>query len=269
MDNSLDSDGKKLRQLILTTVQSAGRGHIGPAFSILEILRALYGHVLIKAPLQPKNLERDVFILSKGHGVLALYVVLAEQGYFDKKELKEFCKFGSRLGGHPESGSLPGIEFSTGSLGHGLPVGVGIALAAKLSSLDQKRIYILVGDGELNEGSNWESMLHATKHKLNNLCLIVDYNKMQAFGHSGDVLPMFELGMKLSAFGFTVEEVSGHSIKDLTNILDFPVLGDKPRAVIAHTVKGKGINKLENSKEWHHKAKIQALEIQELLESIK
>ena len=264
----VDSQGTNLRKMVLGAASSAGRGHIGPALSILEILRCLYSEVLVHDPKKPDLDLRDVFILSKGHGALGLYAVLANCGYFHPDELETFCKFDSRLGGHPEWHTLPGIEFSTGSLGHGLAVAVGVATAISIKQQSRRRVYTLIGDGELAEGSIWESALHANKHKLGNLCLIVDFNNMQANGALENVLEISNIPDKLTSFGFTVVEVNGHSMSELKTALDFNSNRNKPLAVIAHTIKGKGIRAAENSPEWHHKAKISKEEISLLMESL-
>jgi len=228
----------------------------------------LYSSVLVHNPKAPDLINRDIFILSKGHGALGLYGVLADSGYFNVNELETFCKFESRLGGHPEWHTLPGIEFSTGSLGHGLAVAVGIAVAFSNKQQQGRRVYVLVGDGELAEGSIWESALHAAKHKLDNLCLIIDFNKMQANGFLDEVLEINELQNKLTSFGFSVTEINGHSITEINSTLNFKPKGDKPLAIIAHTIKGKGIRIAENSPEWHHKAKITKDEVTLLLGSM-
>lgn len=264
----VDTSGKELRKIILEAANNAGRGHIGPALSILEIIRCLYDSVLVHDPKNPNFKDRDVFILSKGHGALGLYAVLANSGYFEVSELETFCKFDSRLGGHPEWHNLPGVEFSTGSLGHGLAVAVGIAVAISNKLQHGRRVYALVGDGELAEGSIWESSLHAAKHNLGNLCLIIDFNNMQANGPLDQVLEINDIPNKLASFGFKVVEINGHSINEIKSALDFKPCGSKPLAIIAHTIKGKGIRIAENSPEWHHKAKITDAEITLLLESM-
>jgi transketolase len=263
-----DATGRELRKIILKAASNAGRGHIGPALSILEIIRCLYDSVLIHDPKNPHLENRDVFILSKGHGALGLYAVLANNGYFDLSELETFCKFNSRLGGHPEWHNLPGVEFSTGSLGHGLAVAVGIAVAITNKKQSDRRVYSLVGDGELAEGSIWESLLHGAKHNLDNLCMIVDFNNMQANGSLDKVLKITDIPKKLTSFGFKVLEINGHSINEIKSVLDFKPTGGKPLAVIAHTIKGKGIRISENSPEWHHKAKITEDEVELLLGSM-
>ncbi len=260
----LDSRSKELREMVLRAISSGGRGHIGPALSLLEIVSTLYDSILRHDPRNPASDERDVFILSKGHGCLGLYAVLAQHGYFPKEELMTFCKYDSRLGGHPEWHNLPGIEFSTGSLGHGLPVAVGIARAFQLKK-SQRRVFVLVGDGELGEGAIWEASMHAAKYQMKNLTLIVDFNNMQAYGNLESVLPLENLSGKFETFGFHVEEVNGHSRDSLIEAITKASNIEKPKVIIAHTIKGKGIPSAENSPEWHHKAKISSDDILSLL----
>lgn len=257
-----------LRMRILEVLENSGRGHLGPALSVIDIIEALYESVL---KFDAKNVGwefRDRFVLSKGHGCLGLYVVLEKYGFFEKERLDDFCSFNSWFGGHPESATNPGVEFSTGSLGHGLSFGVGLSVSAKIKS-ENWRTFVLLGDGELNEGSVWEAAAHADKHQLSNLCLIVDYNKMQASGFSHEVLDLGSLRGKFEAFGFKAIEVDGHKKSELVKVLNFnPNLEDRPLVVIAHTTKGKGIPLAENSSFWHHKAKITVDEIAELRASI-
>ena len=258
----------ELKLRMLDVLEQAGRGHLGPALSILDIIDVLYDSILSFDSNNPHWNQRDRFILSKGHGCLALYVVLEKHGFFPSEKLDNFCGFDSWFGGHPESATNPGVEFSTGSLGHGLSFGVGLAVAAKMKMQDW-RTFVLLGDGELNEGSVWEAAAHAKKHSLGNLCVIVDYNKMQASGITDDVLNMSSLPEKFRAFGFDVVELNGHHRAELASVLDFDS-GNRinPLAVIAHTIKGNGIPLAENSVTWHHKAKITADEISYLRKSI-
>lgn len=256
-----------LRRRILEVSGLAGRGHIGPALSILDILDVLYGEVL-KGVHDDSNRERDRFILSKGHGCLGLYVVLEKYGLIGQEILESFCTFDSAFGGHPEHHRLPAIEFSTGSLGHGPSLATGLALGAKLKN-HNSRIYVLVGDGELNEGSVWEAAMHAKKHQLSNLCVIVDRNGMQASGRQEEVLNMEPLVDKWNSFGFLVKEVDGHDHSQLKAVLDFNLSEAKnPQVIIAHTVKGKGVKEAEHASAWHHKAKISIEEIERLMSGL-
>jgi transketolase len=196
--------------------------------------------------------ERDRFILSKGHGAAIIYAALAKRGFFSMRELETYCKLGSHLTEHITSGVL-GVELSAGSLGHGLPVGCGIALAAKREQLPF-RTFVLCSDGELDEGSNWEAVLFAPQHQLDNLVLIVDYNKIQSFGRVKDVLDLDPLADKFRAFRWSVLEVDGHDMKQLTDAFaTLPFDRGRPSVVIAHTVKGKGVSFMENNIAWHYK----------------
>jgi len=263
---ALDARSREIRKLVLNGLEGGGRGHLGPALSLLEILRSLYDNVMFHDPSNSKLETRDRFILSKGHGVLGLYAVLAMHGYFPIQELNTFCKFDSRLPGHPESGALPGIEFSTGSLGHGLPVAVGLAASSRIKNQNW-RTFVLIGDGEMGEGSIWEAALHASKHQLGRLTVIMDYNKMQASGSIEQVLPLEPILQKWESFGFEVSQVNGHDVTALTSNLSTPSMSlGKPRFVLAHTVKGKGLGVAENSSKWHHKAKISLEEVSMLRE---
>jgi transketolase len=253
---ALDKRSKELRSMILDALEGGGRGHLGPALSLLEIVRALYDSVLLHDPTNPMLTNRDRFLLSKGHGCLSLFTVLADHGYFPTSDLKGFCSFDSKLGGHPERATLPGIEFSTGALGHGLSVGIGMAMASRLRN-EKWRTFVLLGDGELNEGSVWEGAMHASHHQLGALTVIVDFNRMQASGDIDTIVSLAPLASKWEAFGFQVTEVNGHDVLQLAEVLGkSTVPKGQPRVVIAHTVKGKGFASAENSTSWHHKAKI-------------
>jgi len=258
----LDESSIIRRDLILNSIKKSGRGHLTTAFSIVEIIQVVYE--IIGNDAKSHNILKDKFILSKGHGCLALYVELFLNGYFEKNHLDDFCTFGSMLGGHPECGETPGIEFSTGSLGHGLPYAVGAAMANKIN-LSNKKIFVLLGDGELNEGSNWESFLHASKHKLDNLIIIIDYNKFQAGGLISEVLPLEPIISKLASFGIEVQQVNGHNKLEMRKKLNRFKPNGYPKALLAHTIKGKGIDIIENNPSWHHKSKIETYEIDELV----
>jgi transketolase len=261
---ALDKRSRVLRSMVLDALEGGGRGHLGPALSLLEIVRALYDSVLNHDPTNPLLASRDRFVLSKGHGCLGLFTVLADHGYFPISELRGFCGFESNLGGHPERATLPGIEFSTGALGHGLSVGIGMAMASRLRN-EKWRTFVLLGDGELNEGSVWEGAMHASQHQLGALTVIVDFNRMQASGDIDSIVSLAPLAAKWEAFGFEVAEVNGHDVELLAEVLGKSTNPHgKPRVVIAHTVKGKGFASAENSTAWHHKAKITKDEISSL-----
>ena len=231
--------------------------------SLIEIMRVLYDDIARHRPEEPDWPGRDRVILSKGHGCLALYAVLAEHGYFPKANMKTFCHQTSILGGHPERGKVPGVEASTGALGHGLAIGTGMALAAKIEDRDT-RILVVLGDGEINEGAVWEAAMHAAKHGLHNLTAIVDYNKLQSYGPTSEVLDLEPLADKWRAFGFETVEVDGHNVDALRGVFAKPLSDTKPTAVICHTVKGKGIPFAENEPTWHHKSRLPAEQIAEM-----
>ena len=254
--------------MIVHTIGAGKRGHVGAAFSIVEILRVLYDDILKYDAANPRWPKRDRCILSKGHGCIALYVLLAEKGFFPKDELGKFCASDGILGGHPEHGKVPGVEASTGSLGHGLSFGVGFALAAKLDGY-KHRVFVIVGDGECSEGSIWEAALCAAKHQLSNLTVLVDYNKQQTYGTIAEVQGLEPLVEKWESFGFAVREVNGHDIEELRSVLsNVPFESDKPSAIICHTVKGKGVSFTERNLRWHHKAKVTEDEVASLLDAL-
>jgi len=252
----LDDRSRALRRSCVEAMEGGGRGHLPSALSLIEILRVLYDDVMRYRPDQPDWLERDRCILSKGHGCLGLYAVLADKGFFPYAELLTYCKRDSILGGHPERDKVPGIEASTGALGHGLGIGVGMALAARIQKRDSN-IFVVTGDGEINEGSIWESAMCAGKHSLDNLTVLIDYNKLQSYGPTHVVQDLEPLTDKWRAFGFAVAEVDGHDVADLQRVLSRrPLEAGKPAAVICHTVKGKGIAHIEHVASWHHKSNI-------------
>jgi transketolase len=224
--------------------------------SLVEILRVLYDEILRYQPAEPKWKDRDRIILSKGHGCVAQYVMLAEKGFIPFAALDTFCRRDSILGGHPEAAKIPGIEASTGSLGHGLSYGIGMALAARMEGR-KTRVIVIMGDGEINEGSVWEAALCAGKYQLSNLIVIIDYNKMQSAGSTQEIQDLEPLLDKWRAFNFAAIDVQGHDVKALQDIFrDLPLAPGRPSAVICHTVKGKGIPFAENDVNWHHKSSI-------------
>jgi transketolase len=263
---ALDSRAKALRKSIVRALAAGKRGHVGAAFSIVEILRVLYDDVLRYDAKNPRWPDRDRFILSKGHGCLALYAVLADKGFFPEAELDKFCASDGILGGHPDSGKVPGVEASTGSLGHGLSMGVGFALSAKLDAR-KHRIFVVVGDGECAEGAIWEAALCAARHQLDQLTVLVDYNRQQTYGTTADMLEPF--AGKWAAFGFAVREVNGHDVEALRNVLStVPFERGKPNAILCHTIKGKGVSFTERNLSWHHKAKVSEAETAALLAAL-
>jgi transketolase len=234
-------------------VHRANASHIGGVLSMADIIGVLYAQVLNVRPDDPHWIERDRFVLSKGHCCAGLYAALAERGFFPTSELEQYGMDGSRLMTHA-CHLVPGVEFSTGSLGHGLPYATGLALAAKKKNASW-RCYALLSDGELDEGSNWESILFAPQHQLENLMLIIDYNKIQSLGSVEDIIDLRPLPEKFAAFGWSVREVNGHDHAQLGDALgSTPWAPGKPSCVIAHTIKGNGIDYMENNLQWHYSA---------------
>jgi transketolase len=256
---TLDARSRALRRRIVDTLVAANRGHLGPALSIVDIIRVLYDDVLRVDPQNPRWVERDRFVLSKGHGCLALYVVLAEKGFFPEAELARFCGDGALLGGHPEH-TIPGVEASTGSLGHGMSIAVGLALAARHGRRPH-RVFALIGDGESNEGSIWEAALCAGTHGLANLTILVDRNGQQSYDRTEAVARLEPFADKWRAFNFAVAEVDGHDVEALRRVFHaLPLQADRPGVVICHTVKGKGIPFAEHNPKYHHLNRVSAEE---------
>jgi transketolase len=259
----LDERSLALRRRIVDALEGGKRGHVGASLSLVEILRVLYDDVLTLRPNEPRWVERDHCILSKGHGCLTQYTMLAERGFFSHDELLLQCTPGALLGGHPDT-HVPGVEAATGALGHGLAIGVGLALAARMQKR-RSRTFVVMGDGEINEGSVWEAALSASKHHLSSLTAIIDYNKLQSYGKVSDVLPLEPLADKWRAFGFAVREVDGHDVEALRAVFKTtPFEPDRPSLLIAHTIKGRGIPFAEGQASWHHKASVDAKTVAEL-----
>jgi len=276
----LDERSKQLRRLIVDMLRGGRRGHVGSAYSLVEILRVLYDDVLHFDPKQPYAADRDRCILSKGHGCLALYAILADKGFFPESELAKFCAPDGKLGGHPDRDKVPGVEASTGALGHGLPIGLGMAMHLRIAKSTVHsppgsippaggRVFVIMGDGECNEGSVWEAAMCAGKHKLSGLTAIVDYNKHQAYGSTREVQDLEPFADKWRAFGFAVQEVDGHDVEALrATFAALPFNDNKPSAIICHTVKGRGVKFAENNMKWHHKNRVTDDEVTALLAAI-
>jgi transketolase len=245
---------RKLRRWSVVMTHKAGASHVGSSLSMVELLAVLYGKILRFDPQVPNLDSRDRFILSKGHGCAAYYAVLAEVGFFPVDWLDTFYRDGSLLAGHATHKGVPGVEISTGSLGHGLTVATGMALVAKR---DHKpwRVFCLLSDGECDEGSTWESVLFAPHNKLDNLTAIVDYNKIQSLGTVSGVMDLAPFADKWRAFGWSVHEVDGHDMDQVQSVLEgIPDISGKPTCVIAHTVKGKGVSFMEDKLLWHYRS---------------
>jgi transketolase len=243
---------KMIKKLVFDVVYKTQSHHIGSILSCLDVLTVLYFSALNIDPNDPDKKERDIFILSKGHAALAQYAVLSIRGFFPKEILDNFGKDDTKIGTHPDKDCLLGIEISTGSLGHGLSISAGAALAAKKDDLPNK-IFVLLSDGECNEGAVWEATMFAAHNKLDNLVAIIDKNNLQAFGTTAEVLNTNSLAEKFKSFGWLVKEVDGHNIADIVKALDqLPTGKGKPVVVIANTIKGKGIASLENKLESHY-----------------
>ncbi len=245
---------KRLRVRSVRMTHGAKSSHVGSNLSMAELLAVLYGKILRVDPNNPKWPERDRFILSKGHACAALYAVLAERGFFPLEWLKSFYQNGAPLAGHASHATVPGVEISTGSLGHGLSIGTGMALAAKRDGKEH-RVFVLMSDGECDEGSNWESALFAPQHKLDNLIVIVDYNKIQSLGTVKEVIDLEPFAGKWRAFGWSVREIDGHDLDQIDAVLSsVPFEPGRPSCMIAHTIKGKGVTFMENKLLWHYRS---------------
>lgn len=250
-DNRLKEKSVVYRKKILKYIVGAKAGHTGGSLSCIDILNVLYNEVLNVSPANFTSPDRDRYIQSKGHCVEALFVVLADKGFFPESDLETLCKYKSHYIGHPTR-KVHGVEQNTGALGHGLPIAAGTALAAKMDN-KHYRVFTLMGDGELPEGSNWEAALTAAHYKLDNLCAIVDKNTLQITGPTADVCNTDPLDQKFESFGWAVRQVNGNDVRALKAAFDaLPFEKGKPSLVIANTVKGKGVSFMENSVKWHH-----------------
>jgi transketolase len=249
---SLQQKAICIRKRTLQMIFEAKHGHTGGSLSCVDILVALYFCILRYNPANPKDPDRDRFIMSKGHSVESYYCILSEAGFFPGEILNTYGKFNSPLAGHPVA-SVPGVELNSGSLGHGLSVGVGMALAGKMDNKNYK-VWVLMGDGEQDEGSVLEAAMAARHYKLDNLIAIIDRNRMQISGNTEDIMKLDSLTERYNTFGWHTEETDGNNINALINIFRrLPVAAEKPHLVIANTIKGKGISFIENQAVWHHK----------------
>ncbi|PTR01096.1 transketolase subunit A [Mucilaginibacter yixingensis] len=250
-DKELALKSIEYRKKILKYIVGANAGHTGGSLSCVDVLNVLYNNVMNVGPENFTSPDRDRYIQSKGHCVEALFVVLADQGFFPESDLETLCKYKSHYIGHPTR-KIKGVEQNTGALGHGLPIAVGNAIAAKMDKKDY-RVFTLLGDGELPEGSNWEAALTAAHYKLDNLVAILDKNELQITGPTKDVCNTDPVDHKFESFGWAVRHVDGHDFKALTETFaQIPFEPGKPSFIIAHTVKGKGISYMENNGKWHH-----------------
>jgi transketolase len=243
-----------IRGRIVEMCHAAKSAHLGSSLSCVDILTAAYWHALNINPKTPDAPDRDRFILSKGHAAMAIYATLAKRGYFPEVELDTYNQDNGRLAEHPPANLLPGVEAATGSLGHGLPIANGMALAGRINAKDY-RVYALLSDGENNEGSVWEAAMFAAGQGLENVCVIVDYNKWQATGRSNETLALSPLRDKWAAFGWDAYEIDGHDVGNLADLMsNIPNGSGKPVALIANTVKGKGVSFMEDDNNWHYRA---------------
>jgi len=244
---------RKIRIHSTRMIHAAGSSHLGSNLSMADVMAVLYGRVLNVAPAFVEDVGRDRVVLSKGHAAAGFYAVLAECGFFPMEWLDQFYVNGARLAGHATN-DVPGIEVSSGSLGHGLSIACGMALAGKRGNLAY-RVFAILSDGECNEGSTWEAAMFAGHHGLSNLVAVVDYNKIQALGYTKDIVDLEPLGGKWKAFGWSVEEIDGHNIEALVSVFErVPLETSRPTCIIAHTIKGKGVSFMEDNVLWHYRA---------------
>ena len=250
----LSEIAKKIRKSIIQEVYYGKSGHIGGSLSIADIITVLYFDEMKIDPQNPNMENRDRFVLSKGHCSPALYATLAYRGFFDVEKLKTFRNINSNLQGHPDKKNIPGVDMSTGSLGQGLSIANGMALAGKIDKKDY-RVYCILGDGEIEEGQIWESAMTANKYKLDNLCVIIDNNNLQIDGTIEEVMSSYPIDQKFRSFGFEIIKIDGHDINEILNAFEVTKnVKNKPTCIIAKTIKGKGVSFMENKAEWHGKA---------------
>lgn len=248
----LELTAQKCRNNVIRMVKASGHGHIGGAFSAMDIVTALYFRIMNIRPEEPYMEDRDRFLLSAGHKCMVQYAVLAEKGFFDKKVLDTYGQFKTKIPGHPDMYKLPGVEANTGALGHGLSIGTGMALGLKQEGKKSK-VYVVMGDGELAEGSNWEAAAAAAHHQVDNLVAIVDYNGLQISGDVKKVMNMTPIGEHFRAFGWEVKDIDGNNMKEIVQALEtLPFTSGKPSLIVAHTVKCKGLSFGENIASYHY-----------------
>lgn len=249
---SLEKTCRAVRRDIINLTANAASGHPGGSLSAVEIMTTLFFDKMNIDPENPKKEDRDRFVLSKGHAAPCYYGVLCRRGFFDEKEYKNFRQIGGMLQGHPDVKKIPGVDASTGSLGQGISIAVGMAIGAKYLAKNGVKVYTLVGDGEMQEGQVWEASMAAAHYKLDNLTVIVDHNGLQIDGSNDEVMSLGNIHDKFAAFGFEVIEIDGNDLDAVSKAIDTPVTG-KPKCILAHTVKGKGVSFMENQVGWHGK----------------
>lgn len=247
----MEQIARNIRKSILNMVHYSKSSHVGSCLSIVDILTILYFKTLNIDPKNPTMVNRDKFILSKGHAGAALYATLAEKGFFEKSVLQKYYIDDGMLPGHLDMTAVPGIEVSSGSLGHGLSLGIGMAYANRFDS-NTGKVFVMLGDGECNEGSVWEAAMYAPSIKLSNLTAIIDFNKIQSFGRTNDIIDQSNMVERWRAFGWEAIEIDGHDLAAIERALQIKT--DKPKAIVAHTVKGKGVSFMEDKLEWHYKS---------------
>lgn len=249
--SDLEAKTRAIRASVIRMVYTAQSGHIGPSLSIADLLAVLYFQVLRIDPANPGWPARDRLVLSKGHACAGWYAALAERGYFPKEELLTFRQLHSRLQGHPDMVKTPGVDMTAGSLGHGLSAGLGMALAARIDGLNY-RTYVILGDGEIQEGLIWEAAMAAPQVKLDNLVAIIDYNRWQSGGAVGEIMPLEPLSLKWQAFGWATQEIDGHNLRAILEAFArAEATKGQPSAIISHSTKGKGVSFMENDNKWH------------------